>query len=278
MSRIQHILDKAERDGAVQRMRVVVETPSALASLGTMPAVGTTIVPPIATPVEPPLEDAAPLSPMRVVTDTQLDPRLVAASAPASIVAEQYRAMRTRILHGDTGAAVNVVLITSPAAGDGKSLTVANLGLAMAQEFQRRVCVVDANLRQPQLHRLFGVPDTPGLSDVLAGRVPLDDAFIALAEHHLTVLPAGTAPAHPAELLGTITMRRVIDTLRARFDAVLVDAPAVAPLADVGILNPLVDSVIVVVRAGVTTKPAIHDTIAALDGGRLLGVVLNDAV
>jgi Mrp family chromosome partitioning ATPase len=75
-----------------------------------------------------------------------------------------------------------------------------------------------------------------------------------------------------------MTMRRIIDTLRSRFDAVLVDAPAAAPLADVGILSPLVDSVIVVVRAGVTTKPAIHDTIAALDGGRLLGVVLNDAV
>jgi capsular exopolysaccharide synthesis family protein len=213
---------------------------------------------------------------MRVVTDAHLDPRLVTASAPSSSVAEQYRALRTRILYGET--AVGVVLVTSPSARDGKSLTVANLGLAMAQEFQRRVCVVDANLRHPQLHRLFGVPDTPGLSDVLAGRVPIDDAFIAIPEHHLTVLPAGTAPAAPAELLGTMTMRRVLDTLRSRFDTVLIDAPAATPLADVGILNPLVDSVMVVVRAGITTKPAIHDTLATLDGSRLLGVVLNDAV
>jgi capsular exopolysaccharide synthesis family protein len=268
MSRIQHILDKAERDGAVQRMRVVVETPGAMASLGTAPAAA----PPL------PADERAPESPMRVVTDARLDPRLVTAAKPTSVVAEQYRALRTRILHGDSGAQTNIILVTSPASGDGKSLTVANLGLAMAQEFQRRVCVVDANLRHPKLHRLFGVPDTPGLSDVLAGRVSLDDAFIAIEEHHLTVLPAGTAPAHPAELLGTMTMRRVLDALRSRFDAVLIDAPAAAPLADVGILNPLVDSVLVVVRAGVTTKPAIHDTIAALDGGRLLGVVLNDAV
>src|SRR5262245_23897826 len=122
MSRIQHILDKAERDGTVQRMRVVVETPSALTSLGATPA----MAPPLAPSVEPPVDEVAPLAPMRVITDAQLDPRLVAASAPASIVAEQYRALRTRILHGDTGASVNVVLITSPAARDGKSITVAN--------------------------------------------------------------------------------------------------------------------------------------------------------
>jgi len=274
MSRIQHILDKAERDGAVQRMRVVVETPPALASLGTAPVVA----PPVATLTPGPSIEEPPAAPStRVVADPRLDPRLVAASAPSSITAEQYRALRTRILHGDTGVAVSVVLITSPAAGDGKSLTAANLGLAMAQEFQRRVCVVDANLRRSQLHRLFGVPDSPGLSDVLIGRAALDDALIAVEEHHLTVLPAGAAPTHPAELLGTLTMRRTLDLLRSRFDTVLIDAPAAAPLADVGILTPLVDSVLVVVRAGVTTKPAIHDTIAALDGSRLLGVVLNDA-
>ena len=271
MSRIQHILDKAERDGAVQRMRVVVETPPALTSLGGAPAAA----PPPLAPVD---ESVTSAPPMRVVTDAQLDPRLVAASAPTSTVAEQYRALRTRILHGDAGNPVSVLLVTSAAARDGKSLTVANLGIAMAQEFQRRVCIVDANLRRPQLHRLLGVPDTPGLADVLAGRVPLDAAFVAIEAHHLTVLPAGTTPAHPAELLGTMTMRRVIDALRGRFDIVLIDAPAAVPLADVGVLQPLVDSVILVVRAGITTKPAIHDTIAALDGGRLLGVVLNDAI
>jgi capsular exopolysaccharide synthesis family protein len=271
MSRIQHILDKAERDGAVPRMRVVVEAPSALTSLGTAPA-------PAPPPFAPIDEPAPPAPPMRVVTEAQLDPRLVAASFPASAVAEQYRALRTRILHGDAGNPVSVLLVTSAAPGDGKSLTVANLGIAMAQDFQRRVCIVDANLRHPRLHRLLGVPDTPGLADVLAGRVPLDAAFVAVEAHHLTVLPAGTTPAHPAELLGTLTMRRVLDALRGRFDIVLIDAPTAVPLADVGILQPLVDSVILVVRAGVTTKPAIHDTIAALDGGRLLGVVLNDAV
>src|SRR5262245_45814945 len=150
MSRIQHILDKAERDGAVQRMRVIVETPPALAAVGATAAPPATATAPLAVTAAPAIDEVAPVTAMRVVTDARLDPRLVAASATSSVTAEQYRALRTRVLHGDPAVAVNVVLVTSPAAGDGKSLTVANLGLAMAQEFQRRVCVMDANLRHPK--------------------------------------------------------------------------------------------------------------------------------
>jgi Mrp family chromosome partitioning ATPase len=132
-------------------------------------------------------------------------------------------------------------------------------------------------MRQPHVHRLFGIADNPGLSDVLAGRAALDEALIAIEEHRLTVLPAGRAHGHPAELLGTVSMRRALESLRAQFDRVVIDAPSATLLADVGILTPLVDSVVLVVRAGSTAKPAIHDAIAALDGSKLLGVVLNEA-
>jgi Mrp family chromosome partitioning ATPase len=148
----------------------------------------------------------------------------------------------------------------------------------MAQEQQRRICVVDADLRRPQQDRLFGLSPAPGLADVLACDAALDDALITLEEYQITILPAGTASAHPAELLGTITMRRTLEALRSRFDCVLIDAPAAIPLADVGILTPLVDSVVMVVRAGVTSKPAIHDAITSIDGAKLLGIVLNEAL
>src|SRR5204862_6832146 len=116
-------LDKAEREGAVQRMRVVVETPGALgASMATA-----VVAPP---PEAPPIDEPSAPAPMRTVVGAKLDPRLVTASAPASVAAEQYRAMRTRVLYGDAAAPVNLVLVTSPSAGDGKSLTVANLGIA----------------------------------------------------------------------------------------------------------------------------------------------------
>ena len=274
MSRIQNILDKAERDGAVRRIRQVAEQPA-----GSVAAVDSTatFTPPleVAAAVEPgtPPDMAAP----RVVSGVRLNPRLITATSPAGVAAEQYRALRTRIVHTETGAAVNVVLVTSPGRGDGKSITVANLGLTMAQEYQQRICIVDADFRASQQHRLFGVPESPGLSDVLGGRSVLEDALVTLEEHHITVLPAGAPSAHPAELLGTTTMRRVIESLRSRFDRIIIDSPAATPLADVSILAPLVDSVLLVIRAGVTSKPSIHDAIGAIDTGKLLGFVLNEA-
>jgi len=233
--------------------------------------------PPTVVVPEPDVSVATASAPMRVISGARLSPSLIAAVSPSGIAGEQYRALRTRIVHRETGGPVNVVLITSPGRGDGKSLTVANLGLAMAQEYQQRICVVDADFRSPQQHRLFGLPDAPGLSDVLTGRVSLEDALVALEEHHISVLPAGTRSAHPAELFGTTTMRRTLEALRLRFDRIVIDAPAAAPLADVGILTPLVDSIVLIVRAGITSKPAIHDAIAAVDAGKLLGIVLNEA-
>ena len=274
MSRIQNILDKAEREGAVRRIRPVAD--QAMAGVSTMDSAATFIPPTgVAAETESVAEPEVP--PTRVVTDAHLNPRLITAMSPPGVAAEQYRALRTRIAHTETGGAVNVVLVTSPGRGDGKSLTAANLGLAMAQEYQQRICVVDADLRASLQQRLFGLAEGVGLSDVLTGRAALEEALVTVEEHHITVLPAGNPSAHPAELLGTTAMRRVIESLRSRFDRVIIDSPAATPLADVSILAPLVDSVILVVRAGMTSKPAIHDAIGAIDAGKLLGIVLNEA-
>jgi capsular exopolysaccharide synthesis family protein len=275
MSRIQQILDKAEREGGVRRVRtetavtteppVVAARPSARASYE-----GRTVAtpPPVAAPS---------LTPARLVSGARLDPRLVTAASTDAVAIEQYRALRTRIVHADPMTPVNVVLITSPGRGEGKTLTVGNLGLAMAQEWQRRICIMDADLRHPQMHRLFGLPDGPGLCDVLTGRATLEEALVTLEEHQVTILPAGNVPARPAELLGTGAMRRTLETLRTQFDRVLLDAAPATPLADVSILAPLVDRVLLVVRAGITTKPSIHEAVSSLDSAKLLGLVLNEA-
>jgi capsular exopolysaccharide synthesis family protein len=274
MSRIQNILDKAERDGGIRRMRPLADPVGGVGTVDRPVAVGP---PPTILTSEPEVSAAPAAAPIRVMTGARLSPSLVAAMSPSGVAAEQYRALRTRIVYRETGGAVNVVLITSPGRGDGKSLTVANLGLTMAQEYQQRICVVDADFRSPQQHRLFGLPEEPGLSDVLAGRASVEEALVLLEEHHITVMPAGTRSAHPAELFGTTTMRRTLEALRSRFDRIVLDSPAATPLADVGILSPLMDSVVLIVRAGVTSKPAIHDAIAAIDAGKLLGIVLNEA-
>jgi len=271
MSRIQEILKKAEREGGVQRTRALVtDAPPASgagASAIAMPAPWT--------PAAREQQDAAP-APARTVSGT-LDPRLVAAFAPQSLAAEQYRSLRTRIKAAESGRVFRSLIITSPNKGDGKSLTAANLALTMGQEFQQRVLLVDADLRRPSIHHLFGINETPGLTDVLMGGSTIENALVDIPEHHVTVLPSGLVPVHPAELLGSAGMRRVLDTLRTRYDRVILDMPPVAPLADVSIAAGMVDGILMIVRAGVTPKPAIERALAGLEVSKVLGLVLNDA-
>jgi protein-tyrosine kinase len=278
MSRIQDILSKAERDGTTRRTRALSDDGH--------------VQPAAAIPPRPPQPAYEP--PARAVsawqggaTATAVEPetrtavgtlngRLVAALAPQSLAAEQYRSLRTRITRAENGRAVRTIVITSPNKGDGKSLTAANLAITMAQEFQQRVLLVDADLRRPAVHELFSAPEGPGLSDVLMGAADLDEGLVHLPAHHLTLLPAGAPPSHPAELLGSASMRRVLDTLRTRFDRILIDMPPVAPLADLHIVAPMVDGVLMIVRAGVTPKPAIERALSGLDMSKVLGLVLNE--
>ena len=228
-------------------------------------------IPPEPTPVAPAALEGMP----RAVA--QLDSHLVAAIAPTSLPAEQYRSLRTRLKRAENGRSIRTIAVTSPSKGDGKSLTAANLALTMAQEFQSRVLLIDCDLRRPTVHHLFGLGDGPGLGDVLMNVAELDQALVSLPDYQLTILPAGLPPSHPAELLGSATMRRVLDTLRTRFDRILIDVPPVAPLADLHILAPMVDGLLMIVRAGVTSKPAIERALAGLDASKVLGLVLNES-
>jgi capsular exopolysaccharide synthesis family protein len=268
MSRIQHILEKAERDGGLHRLRSIPDADAI--AIGTADALG----PPLA---EPDVMGSSALVPGRIVQNTRLDPLLVVALAPDAHASEQYRALRMRVSHTDHASPAHVILVTSPGRREGKTLTASNLALTMAQDFQRRICVVDADLRHSRLHKLFGLADGPGLTDVLTGRSTLPDALARLEDQQITLLPAGRASANPAELLGSPAMRIALDTLRSEFDRVIIDAPAAGPLADLGILTPLADRVVLVVRAGLTTKPAIHEAVASIGQTNLLGIVLNDS-
>jgi len=276
MSRIQEILKKAEREGGVRRTRGLgVEGTSGAAAAMAAPMAYR--APAIEMPPPAPAIDLPETIESRPAIG-RLDSRLVAGLAPRSIAAEQYRSLRTRIRQAENGRAMRSIIITSPSKGDGKSLTAANLALTMAQEFQPRVLLLDADLRRPSIHTLFGIPETPGLADVLMGGASLDDALLTLEEHHLAILPAGVPPTHPAELLGSASMRRTLDTLRTRFDRIIIDMPPVEPLADVHILSPLTDALLMMVRAGATEKPAIDRALAGLDASKVLGLVLNETV
>lgn len=281
MSHIQKILERAERDGSIRPSTnpVVAETPRT-----TVAALGTEAVFPIApalTPTEqiiaaaPTASMAAPAGTRRHVASVSVNPAVLEALRHGSPSADQYRTLRTRIQQSANGRSINALVVTSPGRGEGRTHTAASLALSMTKEFDRRVCLVDADLRSPALRRVFDLPEGPGLADVLNERARLEDALVHIDDLNITVLPGGDGTTQP-ELLGSIAMRRIMQSLRAQFDRIVIDAPAAIPVADVALLTPLVDGLMLVVRSGVTAKPAIHEAVSGINSDKLLGVVLND--
>jgi capsular exopolysaccharide synthesis family protein len=281
MSRIQDILAKAERDGTARATHAAVVEPA--------PAVVARIPIPLSEHAVDPIAQRRPavaaLAPSPLA-DTQpglrtaratLHHTLVSAIAPHSTAAERFRGLRARVAQREEMTPLRVIAITSPGVAEGKSVTATNLALAMAQEYQRTVLLVDADLRTPSIHSLLGIESGPGLSDVLTGTATLDQALVALPELGLAVLTAGAIPEYPSELLGSSAMRRTLDALRTRFDRVVLDLPGVTPVSDVGTVAPMVDGAVVVVRVGRTARPELDRALAAFDEQKVLGIVLNEA-
>jgi capsular exopolysaccharide synthesis family protein len=274
MSRIHRAVAKAEQEGL----------------LTWTAGEGAAVRPPLS---EPPQIDAPPRDTVRLPplpddawtagdpaawapsSDPALSPLLVAATAPNSPAAEQYRLLRTRLENGSRGRRSHFVLVTSPGAGDGKTVTSANLALTMAQEFHHTVVLVEADMRKPALAGLLGVRPEPGLVDVLVGAATLDEALVTAPGQNLFVLPAGLAAGRSTELLASAMMARVADALRSKFDRIVIDTPPVT-LADTHVIARLADGVLMVVRSGVTPRPALEHALAGVDRERLIGMVLNE--
>jgi capsular exopolysaccharide synthesis family protein len=282
MNRIQQILSKAERDGTARRPSIDEDSSARHAGPAVAPPPPDTFYeapayePAVENVLEAPRYESDEPSTAQVSLEAVLDPILVAALEPLSPAAEQYRTLRARLSQTEDNHPVRVIQVTSPGKGDGKTVTALNLALTMAQEFQRRVLILDADLRSPSINNLLGLPPGPGLVDVLTGAAALEEALVEIPEHHLTVLRAGRAYERPAEMLGSGPMRRLVDSLRTQFDRIVVDS-APTTVADAGAVAPLSDGLLLVVRASTTTTPAIARAIATLTSAKLLGLVFNES-
>lgn len=203
---------------------------------------------------------------------------LVALRDPRSQAAEAYRTLRTNIQFSSLDKPLRTLLATSSAPNEGKSTTVANLAITMAQA-EQRVILVDCDLRRPSLHELFGLPNETGLTSLILAQ---DSAPLPLQSTEvpgLSLLTSGPLPPRPADILGSRRMEAVITRLREEADIVLFDTPPVVAVTDAAVLATRVDGVLLVFQAHKTTRERGRQARQILEKvkANIVGVVLNNA-
>ena len=210
---------------------------------------------------------------------TTVKANLVTLTDPRSAASEAYRTLRTNIMFAGVEKPVKTLLVTSPVPDEGKSTTLANLAVTLAQSGHKTI-LVDADLRRPSQHTLWGVPNDRGLTSVmldntLIANPPLQETGVA----NLQLLTSGPQPPNPADLLLSKAMDLIIEALRSRVDYVLFDAPPVLAVTDAMVLVGKVDGVLLVIKAGATRRDQAEKARDALNrvNARIIGVALTNA-
>ncbi len=194
---------------------------------------------------------------------------------PKSIAAESYRTLRTNLQYSSFDEEYKVIVVTSSEPGEGKSTTAGNLALSISQG-DKKVVLIDCDLRKPSLHKKFGLSNTVGLSDVIVGK-----ESVSVVGHrynnNLTVLTSGKIPPNPAEMLGSKSMKALIEALKKVFDYVILDTPPVQAVADAQILSTRADGTLIVVRAEKTKKDSVLNAVNLLKkvNANIVGTILN---
>lgn len=207
------------------------------------------------------------------------NPELVVAADPFSQQAEAFRDLCSQVTMSfvESGRVRKALCVVSPNSGDGKTFLAANLAVALSQIGGRTV-LVDADMRSPRQHQIFGVDGTSGLSSVLAGRTEADVIHSVPDLPSLFVMPVGTVPPNPMELLQRPAFNLLIQELLSKFDHVVVDTPALVRGADARVIAARCGMAIAVARIGATNMSSMGDLIGGIAAGRaqLVGVVMND--
>ncbi|MBX3395233.1 MAG: CpsD/CapB family tyrosine-protein kinase [Phycisphaerae bacterium] len=242
---------------------------------------------------EPPLSGSAPNSgstPIPGATEAErfaigssavwdVHPTVVAVMERSSIITEQYRAARTWLLRRYSPSKMNCVAITSSLPREGKSVTTANLAAVMAEVRHMNVLAMDCDFRQCSMAKLFKMPNSPGLSDVLSGRATLNDAIQRTPLGNLYILTGGgSRDVNSTELLASRSAAKVFDEIRERFHYTLVDTPPVQCLSDVGVIGALCSGIVMVVRMNKTASHVVRQSLHRLQANNLpvLGCIAAD--
>ena len=202
---------------------------------------------------------------------------LIVERKPKSIEAEAYRSLRTNIQYSSFDKKYQTLVVTSANPGEGKSTVSGNLALVLAQG-ESKVLLVDCDMRRPSVHKKFRISNTYGISDLLVGNKKMESVAHKYNDN-LTIVPSGKIPPNPAEMLGSKAMTAFLEEMKKHFDYIVLDTPPLQAVADAQILSTKVDGSLLVVRAGVTKKDAVHNAVSIINkvNGNIIGTVLNAA-
>jgi protein-tyrosine kinase len=203
--------------------------------------------------------------------------RRISLLQPDSFVAEQFRALRGRIDAMAAKRPIRSVAVASAMPGEGKTTAAVNLALVTAMSLDRRVLLIDCDLRKPKVHQALGLRPEAGLAEVLSGQLPLEQALLKVDGANLDVLAVRGRPANPSELLSSAAMRELIEAVSQRYDRVILDTPAALGLPDAKIVSDLCDGAVLVVRADYTSQEDAQTLLELLDRSHVLGLLLNGA-
>jgi capsular exopolysaccharide synthesis family protein len=209
------------------------------------------------------------------IDPASVEPHFVAVTQPRSGYCEEYRSLRTHVLHASRKRKMQTIVIASAGAGEGKSMTALNLGWLMAQTEGVRTLLIDSDLRHPCLHDYLGIEAPVGLSDIFSGKATLEDAIIRLEPAGLHLLPGGRARDDVAELLSGPRFTILLEQARKLFDFIIIDAPPLGIFTDATVLINQSDGALLIVRAGKTRYALVDRLLDNLPRERMLGVVVN---
>ena len=199
----------------------------------------------------------------------------VVEKKPKSIVSEAYRTLRTNVQYSSFDKAIKTIVITSAEAAEGKSTVSGNLALSFAQN-DKKVIIVDCDLRKPSVHKNFKISNLSGLSEVLIGKENLEDV-IQSRNGNLDILTSGKIPPNPSEMLSSVSMSNLIEKLREKYDIVILDSAPLQAVTDAQILSTKADGTILVIRAQRTSRDSVIEAKNLLTkvGANILGTVLH---
>ncbi|WP_410514271.1 CpsD/CapB family tyrosine-protein kinase [Paenibacillus sp. BR2-3] len=202
---------------------------------------------------------------------------LITVTNPRSTVSEAFRALRTNIDFSSVDEQIQVIMVTSSGPEEGKSTVTANLAAAYAQA-EKKVVLIDGDMRKPTGHKTFSLSNRFGLSSLLSQQASMDDVVQDSGVPNLSIITSGPIPPNPAEMMASNRMNATLQELRTRFDIILIDTPPLLAVTDAQIVASKSDGVIMVVSYGKVKRDIAAKAKAGLDrvGARILGVVLNN--